>query len=79
MIDGIVQFYVLSHIPDKIQGVTEMVLDRLPKSSRDDYVTDISKETQLSSLGANTVKHQNTFDLSPEDLSNKGLERFHVK
>ena len=33
-IDGNIQFYVLSHIPDNFQGETEMVFDRLPKSSR---------------------------------------------
>ena len=32
---------------DNVQGVAEMVLDRLAKSLRVDYVTDTSKETQL--------------------------------
>ena len=41
IIDGIVQLYVLSHIPYNVQGVTEMVFSRLPKPSRDDYVTDV--------------------------------------
>ena len=42
IIDGNVQFYVLSHIPDNFKGVAEMVLNRLPKSSRVDSITDIS-------------------------------------
>ena len=33
IIDGNVQLYVLSPSPDNFQGVAEMVLDRLPKSS----------------------------------------------
>ena len=37
------------------------------------------KKTQVCSLGANNVKHRNTFDLRPEDLSTKGLERFYDK
>ena len=41
-IDGNVQFHVLSHIPDKFQGVTEIVADGLPKPSRVNIVT---KET----------------------------------
>ena len=44
VIDGNVQRYVLSPIPDKFQGRAEMVLDRLAKSSRDDFVTDIFKQ-----------------------------------
>ena len=37
---------------DAFQGVTEMVFDRLPKSSRVDFVTDISRlKTQLSYFG----------------------------
>ena len=37
------------------------------------------KKTQLSFLGAHNVEHQHKFDLAPEDLSNKGLERFEGK
>ena len=33
MIDGNAQFHVLSHIPDKFQGVPEIVSDGLPKPS----------------------------------------------
>ena len=39
MIDGNVQLHVLSHIPDKFQGVTEIVSDGLPKSSKVNIVT----------------------------------------
>ena len=38
VIDGNVQLYVLSYIPDNFQGVAEMVLDHLPKSSRGDFI-----------------------------------------
>ena len=31
--------YILSHIPDNFQGVTEIVSDRLPKPSRVNIVT----------------------------------------
>ena len=34
IIDVNVQLHVLSHIPDNFQGVTEIVLDGLPKPSR---------------------------------------------
>ena len=44
-----------------------MVLDSLPKSSGVDFITDISKTTQLSSLGTNNVEHRNTFHLRLED------------
>ena len=44
VIDGNVQRYVLSPIPDKVQGIAEMVLERLAKSSRVDFVTDIFKQ-----------------------------------
>ena len=37
--DGNVQLYVLSHIPDNFQGVTESVSDGLPKPSRVNIVT----------------------------------------
>ena len=39
IIDGNVQLYVLSHIPDNFQGVTEIVSDSLPKPSRVNIVT----------------------------------------
>ena len=41
MIDGNVQVHVLSHIhvPDKFQGVTEIVSDGLPKPSKVNIVT----------------------------------------
>ena len=48
IIDGIVQFYILSLIPDNFQGVTEIVSDGLPKPSRVNIVT---KENLKSSLG----------------------------
>ena len=41
VIGGNVKLYALSIIPDNFQCVEEMVLDRLPKSSRVDFVTDI--------------------------------------
>ena len=37
IIDGNVQLYVLSHIPDNFQCVEETVFDRLPNSSRVDF------------------------------------------
>ena len=46
-----VQLYVLTHIPDSIQGVAEVVLNRLPKSSRADFVTDISQENSIKFFG----------------------------
>ena len=39
IIDGNVQLHALSHIPDNFQGVTEIVLDSLPKPSRVNIVT----------------------------------------
>ena len=39
MIDGNVQLHILSHIPDNFLGVTEIVSDGLPKSSRVNIVT----------------------------------------
>ena len=51
IIDGNVQLDVLSHIPDNFQGVAEMVFDLLPKASRVDYVTDISRENSIKFFG----------------------------
>ena len=39
IIDGNVQLYILSLIPDNFQGVTEIVSDDLPKPSRVNIVT----------------------------------------
>ena len=39
IIDDNVQLHVLSHRPDNFQGVTEIVSDSLPKSSRVNIVT----------------------------------------
>ena len=39
IIDGIVQLYILSLIPDNFQGVTEIVSDDLPKLPRVNIVT----------------------------------------
>ena len=39
IIDGNFQLHVLSHKPDKFQGVTEIVLDGLPKPSKVNIVT----------------------------------------
>ena len=39
IIDGNVQLHILSLIPDNFQGVTEIVLDGLPKPSRVNIVT----------------------------------------
>ena len=39
IIDGNVQFYILSLIPDNFQGVAEIVSDGLPKPSRGNSVT----------------------------------------
>ena len=47
IIDGNVQLYVLSHISDNFQCEARMVLDRLPKSPRVDFITDISKEIAI--------------------------------
>ena len=44
VIDGNVQLYVLSSIPDNFPGVAEIALDRLVKSSRVDFLKDTSKE-----------------------------------
>ena len=49
IIDGNFQLHILSLIPDKFQGVTEIVSDGLPKSSRVNIVT---IENLISSLGA---------------------------
>ena len=40
IIDGDVQLYILSLIPDNFQGVTEIVSDGLPKPSRVNIVTE---------------------------------------
>ena len=39
IIDGNVQFHILSLIPDNFQGVTEIVSDGLPKPSTVNNVT----------------------------------------
>ena len=39
IIDGNFQLHILSLIPDKFQGVTEIVSDGLPKPSRVNIVT----------------------------------------
>ena len=70
IIDGNVQLHVLFHIPDNFQGVTEIVSDGLPKPSKVNIVTKTYKVL---------LAQQNTIDLRPEDLSTKGLERFHGK
>ena len=75
IIDGSVQLYVLSYVPGKFHGKTEMVFDCLPKAARVDFVTDISKENSIQFFWA----HRSTFDLRPEGLSTKGLERFRGK
>ena len=67
--DGNVQLHILSHMQDNFQGITEIVLDGLPKASRVNIV--IKKAYKV--LWA----QQNTIDLRPEDLSTKGLDRFH--
>ena len=64
IIDSKVQLHVRSNIPDDFQGVSEIVSDCLPKPSRVNIVT---KENVLSKI------------LRPDDLSTKGLERFHGK
>ena len=80
IIDGNVQGDVLSHIPDNFQRVAEIVSDRLLKSSRADFVTDISNENSIKFfLRKQRGTSKNTFYLRPEDLSTKGLERFHGK
>ena len=50
VIDGNASLYVLSPIPDNFEGVAEMVFDRLPKSSRVDFVTDTYKENSIKSF-----------------------------
>ena len=42
VIDGNVQLYVLSQIPDKVKGVAEMILDCQVESSRVNFVADTS-------------------------------------
>ena len=42
VIDVNVPLYVLSFILDSFQGLSEMILDCLPKSSRVKIVTDVS-------------------------------------
>ena len=49
IIDGNVQLYIHSLIPDNFQGVTEIVSGGLPKPSRVNIVTE---EILYSSLGA---------------------------
>ena len=71
IIDGNVQLHILSLIPDNFQSVTEIVSEGLPKPSRVNIVT----EENFKVLWA----QQNTNDLRPEDLSTKGLDRFHGK
>ena len=39
IIDGNVQLHILSLIPDNFQGITEIIPDGLPKSSRVNIVT----------------------------------------
>ena len=51
VIDANAQLYGLSQIPDKFQSVAKLVLDRLPKSSRVDCVTDISKYHSIKFFG----------------------------
>ena len=49
IIDGNVQFHVLSHIPDTFQGVTKIVSDSMSKQPK---VSIVTKENLLNSLGA---------------------------
>ena len=51
IIDGNVQLDALSNIPDNFKGVAEMVFDLLPKASRVDFVTDISKDNSFKFFG----------------------------
>ena len=67
-------FIILSHIPENFQGVAEMIFDRLPKSSRVDFVADLSKENSIKFFWRNNVEHQTAFDLRPEDLRTKGCK-----
>ncbi|MES9950704.1 MAG: hypothetical protein ABW118_17235 [Candidatus Thiodiazotropha sp.] len=50
VIDGNASLYVLSPVPENFQGVAEIVLDRLPKASRVDFVTDTYKEKSIKSF-----------------------------
>ena len=52
IIDGNVQLHVLSHIPDNFQGVTEIVSDGLPKSSRFNIV---AKEKNIKFFGRSKI------------------------
>ena len=56
--------YVLSPIPDNFQGVAEMVLDRLPKSSRVDFVTDTYKQNSIKSFEPKRRGTSETFLIS---------------
>ena len=71
IINGNVQLYILSRIPDNFQGVTEIVSDSLPKPSRVNIVT----KKNYKVLWA----QQNAIDLRSEDLSTKRLDRFRGK
>ena len=42
---------IIDYIPDNFQGVAEMVLYRLPKLSRVNFVADISKENSITFFG----------------------------
>ena len=58
VIDGIVQLYNLSLIPDNFQGVAETVLDYLAKSSRVDFATDTTKENSIKSFEGKGEEHR---------------------
>ena len=77
VIDGNASLYVLYPIPDNFQGVAEMVLDRLPKSSRVDFVTDTYKQNLIKSFECKRRGTSETVLISGPKT--KGLERVHGK
>ena len=50
IIDGNVQLYVLSHIRDNFQGVTEIVFDYLPKPSRVNIMKELFQDIHIDSV-----------------------------
>ena len=78
VIDGNVQLYVLSPIPDNFQGVADMVLNRLAKSSIVYFLTDTSIDMSIKLFVHKQLRASKPFNLRPKDHT-KGLERLHGK
>ena len=78
VIDGNVQLYVPSLIPDKFHGVADIVLNRLAQSSRVYFLTDTSKEMYIKSFVHKQRRASKPFNLRFKDHT-KGLEKLHGK